>query len=289
MKGLAPSPEPGARGGRVQEPRPGFSEKYFSNLPVSRSKASASAGGSPLTVMFGQTLRVFGVDPQPLAVRIVFGVGLDGVDRALRLADAAVDAFVRIDRQEVLALVEAVDRAHLDAVHELTFDAGIGDDVGHGALGTPARPESGARFFTAQRPLVNAAPMQSLSAERQVAASVASAAQGSSRGPRLGGRAAAFAHGLDAHGDQPAAEGEDQLVADLHGARGLVEAGLLAAAGQAHAALLDELGGQRAGLEEARAPEPDVGAAGVGFATASLTRRALRRAGGAARRARGGP
>jgi len=40
----------------AQEPLPGFSEKYFSNLPVSRSNASASAGGVPFTVMFGQTL-----------------------------------------------------------------------------------------------------------------------------------------------------------------------------------------------------------------------------------------
>lgn len=39
-----------------QLPLPGFSEKYFSNLPVSRSNCSASAGGVPLTVMFGQTL-----------------------------------------------------------------------------------------------------------------------------------------------------------------------------------------------------------------------------------------
>src|SRR5579859_8127176 len=54
-------------------------------------------------------LGVVGIDPQPLAVRVVLGVGLDRVDRALRLADAAVDALVRIDRQEVLALVEAVE------------------------------------------------------------------------------------------------------------------------------------------------------------------------------------
>jgi len=49
----------GTRAGRqswAQEPLPGFSEKYFSNLPVSRSNFSASAGGVPLTVMFGQTL-----------------------------------------------------------------------------------------------------------------------------------------------------------------------------------------------------------------------------------------
>jgi hypothetical protein len=38
------------------EPLPGFSLKYFSNLPVSRSNSSRSAGGVPFTVMFGQTL-----------------------------------------------------------------------------------------------------------------------------------------------------------------------------------------------------------------------------------------
>ena len=40
----------------VQEPLPGFSLKYLSNLSASRSNASASAGGSPFTVMFGQIL-----------------------------------------------------------------------------------------------------------------------------------------------------------------------------------------------------------------------------------------
>src|ERR1700756_3970935 len=40
--------------GRDQEPRPGLAEKYFSYLPVSRSYASRSAGGSPFTVMLGQ-------------------------------------------------------------------------------------------------------------------------------------------------------------------------------------------------------------------------------------------
>jgi hypothetical protein len=46
--------------------------------------------------------RILRVDPQPLAVGIVLGVGLDGVDRAFRLADPAVDAFVGVDGQEVL-------------------------------------------------------------------------------------------------------------------------------------------------------------------------------------------
>ena len=48
---------------------------------------------------------------------IALGVGQDRLDRALGLADAAIDAFVGVDDEHVLALVEAVDRAHLDAVH----------------------------------------------------------------------------------------------------------------------------------------------------------------------------
>ncbi len=43
-------------GAEPQEPRPGFSLKYFSNLPVSASYWARSAGGSPFSVMFGQTL-----------------------------------------------------------------------------------------------------------------------------------------------------------------------------------------------------------------------------------------
>jgi hypothetical protein len=58
-------------------------------------KASASAGGVPLTVMFGQTFEILGVDLQPLAVRLVLAVRLDRVDRAFRFADAAIDALVR--------------------------------------------------------------------------------------------------------------------------------------------------------------------------------------------------
>src|ERR1700676_276517 len=55
----------------------------------------------------------------------------DCLDRALGLADAAVDAFLGIDHQHVLALVEAIHGADFDAVHVLALDAGIVDDVGH--------------------------------------------------------------------------------------------------------------------------------------------------------------
>jgi hypothetical protein len=36
-----------------------------------------------------------------------------------------------MDDEHVLAFIEAVDRAHLDAVHVFAFDAVLGDDVGH--------------------------------------------------------------------------------------------------------------------------------------------------------------
>ena len=71
------------------------------------------------------------VQAQPL-FQPRLGVRLDGVDRALRFAHAAIDAFVRVDDEHILALIEAVDRADLHTVHELTFDAALVDDVGHG-------------------------------------------------------------------------------------------------------------------------------------------------------------
>ncbi len=70
--------------------------------------------------------RVFGIQQQPfLKPRI--GVRLDGVDRAFRLADPAIDAFVRMDDEHVLAFVEAVHRAHVDAVHNFAANATLVD------------------------------------------------------------------------------------------------------------------------------------------------------------------
>src|SRR5205085_6048591 len=75
---------------------------------------------------------VSGVHLQPL-LQPVLGVGQDRLGRAFRLADAAIDALAGVDDEHVLALVEAVDGADLDAVHIFAADAGIGDDVGHKA------------------------------------------------------------------------------------------------------------------------------------------------------------
>ena len=74
--------------------------------------------------------RVFCIQRQPF-LKPRLGVGLDRVDWAFRLADPAIAAFVRMDDEHVLALVEAIDRADLDAIHQFAADAGFGDDVGH--------------------------------------------------------------------------------------------------------------------------------------------------------------
>ena len=58
----------------------------------------------------------------------------DRVDRALGDAHGAVDALVRVDRQEVRALAEAVDRTHVHAIGVLAADAGFENDVGHGGV-----------------------------------------------------------------------------------------------------------------------------------------------------------
>src|SRR3982751_6233807 len=78
----------------------------------------------------GPVRRQAGVQLQPL-LKPTLGVRQDGFGRALRLADAAVDALVGIDDQHHFAFVETVYGADLDAVHVLAFDAGVRDDVGH--------------------------------------------------------------------------------------------------------------------------------------------------------------
>ena len=62
-----------------------------------------------------------------------FRIGNDGLGRAFRLAYAAIDAFIRIDDEKILPLVEAVDGAYFDAIHKLALNTALGDDVGHRA------------------------------------------------------------------------------------------------------------------------------------------------------------
>src|SRR5205814_4224227 len=62
--------------------------------------------------------------------------------RAFRLARAAIDALVRVDRDGVLALVEAVNRADRHAVGVLALHAWVSDDVCHGAQSSQSWSES---------------------------------------------------------------------------------------------------------------------------------------------------
>ena len=71
----------------------------------------------------------FRIQRQPF-LKPGFAISLDGIDGAFRFANATVDAFVRVDDEHVLALVEAVHGAHLDAVHGFAANAAVVDDVG---------------------------------------------------------------------------------------------------------------------------------------------------------------
>ena len=59
-------------------------------------------------------------------------VRLDGLGRTFRLANAAVDAFIRMDHKHILALVEAIHGANFDAIHIFALDAIFRDDISHG-------------------------------------------------------------------------------------------------------------------------------------------------------------
>src|SRR5690606_35838238 len=149
-----PSPGGGAaapRAGRQQRPKPreqglgsgalaagrqdqrsgsAFQEGQLARLAVPflgvRRRVLAGGDHRPVAGQFG----VEGDEALLAGGDVVFGV--DRVGRALRLAQGAIDALVRIDHQEVRALVETVHRAHLDAVGVLAADAVLGDDEGHG-------------------------------------------------------------------------------------------------------------------------------------------------------------
>src|SRR5947209_9850500 len=72
---------------------------------------------------------VFRIQREPF-LKPGFAISLDGIDGAFRFANATVDAFVRMDDEHVLALVEAVHGADFDAVHGFAANAAIVDDVG---------------------------------------------------------------------------------------------------------------------------------------------------------------
>ena len=75
---------------------------------------------------------------------------MDGLDRADRLAEPAVDALVRLDVEGAPALIDAIDRTCREARLILHVDAGVGDDIGHGLASLPdglALLDEGAHAF----------------------------------------------------------------------------------------------------------------------------------------------
>jgi len=73
--------------------------------------------------------RVFRIQQQPF-LKPRLGVRLDRIDWTFRHAHSAIDAFVRVDDEHVLALVETVHWAHFTAVHGFAAYAALVDDVG---------------------------------------------------------------------------------------------------------------------------------------------------------------
>src|SRR5262245_62917655 len=81
-------------------------------------------------------------------------LGEDRLDRADRLAGAAVDALLGVDVQHLVTLVNAVNRADLHAGLVLHADARLGNDVGHRILprGGRSKRRYVPRSLDAERP-----------------------------------------------------------------------------------------------------------------------------------------
>ena len=82
-----------------------------------------------MTVIFGQTFAYSAFSDSHFSSPGSVSA-LIASDRAFRHADPAIDAFVRVDDEHVLALVEAVHGAHVDAVHGFAANTALVDDVG---------------------------------------------------------------------------------------------------------------------------------------------------------------
>ena len=110
----------------IQFPVPGLGEKYWS---LSGFLSHASGRWRFFDRNIRPDFRVFRVQRQPF-LKPRLGISLDRVDRTFRLANTAVNAFVRVDHKHVLTLVETIHGAYLDAVHGFAANAALIDDVG---------------------------------------------------------------------------------------------------------------------------------------------------------------
>ena len=111
-------------------PFAGIGAEVFSEL-VGHADKSVGIGRCRLLPRYvGPNFRILAVEVEPL-FESRLRIRLDRINRAFRLANTTIDAFVRVDDEHVLTLVEAVYRTHLDTVSVLAADTALVDDVGH--------------------------------------------------------------------------------------------------------------------------------------------------------------
>ena len=84
----------------------------------------------------GPELRIFMVDLDPF-LGAGLAVGEDGLGRTFRFTNSAVDAFVGVDDEHVLALVETIHRTYFDAISVFALDTKVIDKIGHFLLFKP--------------------------------------------------------------------------------------------------------------------------------------------------------
>src|SRR4051794_30416342 len=112
--------------------------RVVSRVPPWRSRSSKAGASSSFTSGF----RREGLDkrrPEPVVGQHLYRLVLELGEAAepvareeLLVSRKAVDAFFRVDDQDPLELVDAVDGTDVDAREVFDVDAGLGDDVRHG-------------------------------------------------------------------------------------------------------------------------------------------------------------
>ena len=125
---------------RINHSPPGSGEKYWS-LSGFPSQSLESGGGAFLAVMFGQIFAGIGhsataIVSSPESVSgLIASTGHSGsqTPQSMHSSGWMTSMF--------LTFVEAVHRAHVDAVHDLAADAALVDDVGQ--LSVPSAGRSG--------------------------------------------------------------------------------------------------------------------------------------------------
>tara|TARA_Y100000588_G_scaffold27316_1_gene26775 strand:- start:273 stop:620 length:348 start_codon:yes stop_codon:yes gene_type:complete len=106
--------------------------RYAVHLGGIRGRLAGSGDDRP-------NLGVLAVKIDP-TLAVWFRVGSYGVRGAFGFANAAINAFVGVDDECILSLVETVNGTDLDAVHVFAGNAVLGDDICHGGLLVRGRP-----------------------------------------------------------------------------------------------------------------------------------------------------